>query len=65
MDNSEIQVRSIDEVGMERIDSSCSCKHAGDGINYSIEAKQLAFLIEEIVGELRREKYFCELLNKA
>ena len=50
---------------MERINSAGTGEYVGDSANYSAEAKPLAFLMKEIIGELNREKYFCELLNNA
>ena len=40
-------------------------EYVGHCCDCFVEAKSLAFLIQEIVGELNGEKYFCELLNKA
>jgi hypothetical protein len=50
---------------MARFDSACLGEYARDRSNCIAETKSLAFLMEEIVGELKREKYFCEPFNKA
>jgi len=52
VDDSEIQIRSVDEVGLENLNSAGIVQHACDGGDHIIKTKPLAFLAQEIVGGL-------------